>query len=495
MYLFNSFLTIGDLECLSKWKYKVEDNGIMSAAFNPFYNYLAKMIPRNVSPNALSFSGLIMSLIAWYISTFTVSFSYNLNNIMIGIFIALYTILDALDGKHARNTNTSSSLGELVDHFCDCITNVMLTITLCNVYNIEGDERRWAIVFFVQLIFLKQHFDALLGDHKIVFGRFTGPTEALCAIILLIWFEPFLINFNTGKIIEYVICGYALYEFYNFINVFIKYYRASKDFATIFGFGVCLFAQLIKLSISKMSSGYFGSYIENGIIISTLCGDIILAKMANRELHQLVPIMHLITCINYNFSIPLAVIYFVINIWDISNYTNVSILNPTVNVFVCGYYDGFHAGHEESLRKASKLGTNLFVGIHSQEELVLKTKQKNQDPITKNEVIRYDAVKKCKFVTKVLEGCSPYELSEEFIKQNKIHVVGASDEYVKSKTNDFYKTEERITDNLNDYNMSSDENLVYVHSYYLDAYKLKILQIIPRTNGISSTELRVANVK
>lgn len=35
--------------------------------------------------------------------------------------------LDAIDGKQARRTNTSSSLGTLFDHGCDIITGVRLS--------------------------------------------------------------------------------------------------------------------------------------------------------------------------------------------------------------------------------------------------------------------------------------------------------------------------------------------------------------------------------
>jgi phosphatidylglycerophosphate synthase len=38
----------------------------------------------------------------------------------IGLFV--YQSLDAIDGKQARRTNSSSPLGELFDHGCDAIS-------------------------------------------------------------------------------------------------------------------------------------------------------------------------------------------------------------------------------------------------------------------------------------------------------------------------------------------------------------------------------------
>ena len=44
----------------------------------------------------------------------------------IGIFI--YQTLDAIDGKQARRTGTSSPLGEYFDHGCDAITTFLYAV-------------------------------------------------------------------------------------------------------------------------------------------------------------------------------------------------------------------------------------------------------------------------------------------------------------------------------------------------------------------------------
>lgn len=43
----------------------------------------------------------------------------------LGLFI--YQSLDAIDGKQARRTGTSTPLGELFDHGCDSISTGMLS--------------------------------------------------------------------------------------------------------------------------------------------------------------------------------------------------------------------------------------------------------------------------------------------------------------------------------------------------------------------------------
>lgn len=47
----------------------------------------------------------------------------------LGLFI--YQSLDAIDGKQARRTNSSSPLGELFDHGCDSISTIFVALSAC----------------------------------------------------------------------------------------------------------------------------------------------------------------------------------------------------------------------------------------------------------------------------------------------------------------------------------------------------------------------------
>ena len=47
----------------------------------------------------------------------------------VGLFV--YQSLDAIDGKQARRTGSSSPLGELFDHGCDSVSTVFVTMAIC----------------------------------------------------------------------------------------------------------------------------------------------------------------------------------------------------------------------------------------------------------------------------------------------------------------------------------------------------------------------------
>jgi phosphatidylglycerophosphate synthase len=320
------FLSSHDKESLKNWKYKVADHGILSNMFNPIYSFLAELMPPTISPNIISFVGLLFSIYALnhsYTNTFT-------HNCVTSYCILVYMTLDAIDGKHARNTRSSSPLGELIDHFCDCITNVLLTIIFCNVYDIDNNQLRWYYVMMTQVVFLKEHVDAFTRESKIViFGKYNGPTEALCLLCTAIFcrqlFGPIVAAFIGNVIMSMFLCALFTYSIVMIMYRLWTYSIKIYNFETITGVAFCTIIQVAKCIDNKEYGNEFTT-ISNGFILSTLCADIILAKMADRELHPLVPVMHFITLVIPYTEIVFTIVYFVINTIQISKYLNVPIV-------------------------------------------------------------------------------------------------------------------------------------------------------------------------
>eukprot|EP01127_Copromyxa_protea_P007927 TRINITY_DN1803_c0_g1_i2.p1 TRINITY_DN1803_c0_g1~~TRINITY_DN1803_c0_g1_i2.p1 ORF type:complete len:290 (+),score=60.87 TRINITY_DN1803_c0_g1_i2:751-1620(+) len=253
------------------------------------------------------------------------------------------------------------------------------------------------------------------------------------------------------------------------IHAAYKSYKTEREYSTLFGIWVCLACQVCKFYIS----GEHERYIENGIIFSTLTADLIIAKMANRQLHQLIPVFHMAAIVLPVTSLPLALLYFFANVFDIATHMKISVINPVTNVFVCGYYDGLHEGHVASLMKASRFGSKLTVGVHSDEDYYkYKYDSKRDNKIMNKLITRSSAVARLGFVDHVIPACQ-LTITPEFLKEHKIHLVGISDEYV-------YKVDpetKKVLDCHRDYAPVKDS-----------------LVIIPRTEGISSSELRQQNV-
>jgi phosphatidylglycerophosphate synthase len=56
-----------------------------------------------------------------------------------GIAAFLYIHFDALDGKQARRIGSSSPLGQLVDHGCDCMNLIFMIFMFWSVFGLDMD--------------------------------------------------------------------------------------------------------------------------------------------------------------------------------------------------------------------------------------------------------------------------------------------------------------------------------------------------------------------
>ena len=66
----------------------------------------------------------------------------------VGFFI--YQSLDAIDGKQARRTNTSTPLGEFFDHGCDAVSIFFVSVAAMCATGMH--DHPYAILFFILLI-------------------------------------------------------------------------------------------------------------------------------------------------------------------------------------------------------------------------------------------------------------------------------------------------------------------------------------------------------
>jgi phosphatidylglycerophosphate synthase len=109
--------------------------------FQPWWTWLVSTIPLTIAPNFLTIVGLAVNIITSLILIWFSPGKYSIDKCVkrteekifycpadakseapsivyllcaVGLFI--YQSLDAIDGKQARRTNSSSPLGELFDH-------------------------------------------------------------------------------------------------------------------------------------------------------------------------------------------------------------------------------------------------------------------------------------------------------------------------------------------------------------------------------------------
>lgn len=96
----------------------------------------------------------------------------------------IYQTLDACDGKQARRTGSTSTLGELFDHGCDSLSTVFVAISACIAVQL-GD---YSNLMFYQCIaasalFYAAHWQTYVSA-KLRFGKFDVTEAQFCIIAI-----------------------------------------------------------------------------------------------------------------------------------------------------------------------------------------------------------------------------------------------------------------------------------------------------------------------
>ncbi|ARF12415.1 cytidylyltransferase [Klosneuvirus KNV1] len=456
------FLNKVGLENLSRWKYSVEDKSITTEWLTPLWKYLTDLMPKTVAPNVISFVGLLCTILSYYYLDTTSGPMLLLS----ASLIFIYQNLDAIDGMHARKTRNGSPLGELVDHACDNITAVFLILGATVVLDITDPYKQWMIVQTGLLIFMLSHIEAFQRG-VVQFGRYSGPGEVLFVNIFIIllriltnfsWIDKLVISISKyatmlPSVAYLVVLAYTIYRV-----VGLKNHYETRN-GLLIALMIRFISSMIYLNMSIIDTY---TVISHGLVMTILASDLIVSKMAKRELHPLVPVFMMISIPHNILCIALCLVYHVTVLCEISFGLNIPLINVRCNVFCNGVYDLTHLGHMKLFERAASYGNKLIVGVHNDEDV---ESYKRKPVMTHKE--RCDQVKMCRHVDQVVENC-PLNLTKEFIMEHNIHVVVCSEEY----------------DNPDD-------------EYYKVAREMGILQVLPRTNYISTSELirRVQSMK
>ncbi|KAG7319374.1 hypothetical protein KOW79_017848 [Hemibagrus wyckioides] len=125
-------LTRHQLKRLEEHRYSSAGKSLLEPIMQCYWEWLVGCMPPWIAPNLITIIGLATNafttlVLIYYCPTATEQaplWAYLL--CAVGLFI--YQSLDAIDGKQARRTNSSSPLGELFDHGCDSLSTVFVVL-------------------------------------------------------------------------------------------------------------------------------------------------------------------------------------------------------------------------------------------------------------------------------------------------------------------------------------------------------------------------------
>lgn len=181
-------LNLVQLKRLARHKYSVEGESLLDPYMQYFWRWLVEQIPLWWAPNALTVAGLFINgsttfLLMLFCSDAkgqAPSWCYYL--CACGLFA--YQSLDAIDGKQARRTNSTSPLGELLDHGCDAVTILFVVVGACMMAELGSTP--WLLFsecFAAMFVYYAAHWQTYCSGMLHV-GIF-DVTEAQILVILM----------------------------------------------------------------------------------------------------------------------------------------------------------------------------------------------------------------------------------------------------------------------------------------------------------------------
>ncbi|KAF0695090.1 Aste57867_14075 [Aphanomyces stellatus] len=121
------------LEGIAAYKYKAGSYTFLDLQLNHFWNAAVEYLPLWMAPNLVTLSGTIIvavtTALLLYLSPLLNGGAPGWAYILCGVGLFVYQTLDAIDGKQARRTGSSSPLGQLFDHGCDALSALLNTTT------------------------------------------------------------------------------------------------------------------------------------------------------------------------------------------------------------------------------------------------------------------------------------------------------------------------------------------------------------------------------
>nr|XP_031302579.1 choline/ethanolaminephosphotransferase 1-like isoform X1 [Camelus dromedarius]XP_031302580.1 choline/ethanolaminephosphotransferase 1-like isoform X1 [Camelus dromedarius]XP_031302581.1 choline/ethanolaminephosphotransferase 1-like isoform X1 [Camelus dromedarius]XP_031302582.1 choline/ethanolaminephosphotransferase 1-like isoform X1 [Camelus dromedarius]XP_031302843.1 choline/ethanolaminephosphotransferase 1-like isoform X1 [Camelus dromedarius]XP_031302844.1 choline/ethanolaminephosphotra len=175
------------LKRLEEHRYQSAGRSLLEPLMQGYWEWLVGRVPSWIAPNLITIIGLSINicttvLLVFYCPTATEQAPlWAYIACACGLFI--YQSLDAIDGKQARRTNSSSPLGELFDHGCDSLSTVFVVLGTCIAVQL-GTNPDWMFFccFAGTFMFYCAHWQTYVSG-TLRFGIF-DVTESQIIIII-----------------------------------------------------------------------------------------------------------------------------------------------------------------------------------------------------------------------------------------------------------------------------------------------------------------------
>ena len=309
-------LTDKDLENMKNHKYQSTGYTTLDNMMNPFWLKCASYLPYAYTPNMVTVTGLFCQFLSIIlIGFYDLTFSERLPTyvyIFCAFMIFMAQTLDAIDGKHARNTKRSSSLGQLMDHGCDSMDNFLFCIVLSQAYLFGNTIHTLWLQILIQIPFytytLEEHFSGVLRTQINNYGVTEFQFLSMLLLFLSAIFGETLINLEIFGIKLSYICLYSVVVISIGHSIYLiildskglkDAYTKFKPLTTIIAFVV---AEFMTYKMKLYKDKPYLMILLNGFYFSLSTCKLIINNMAKRDIEIfdkdiIVYILGIITCV------------------------------------------------------------------------------------------------------------------------------------------------------------------------------------------------------
>ena len=140
-FLAGKYITEESAKQLNSYQYKGCDRSLMlKYVTNPNYNKIVLMFPLWLAQNVVTLAGLLCAIVSnsvmMYFCPLLDGPAPRWAYVVQAAALISYQALDAMDGKQARRTGSSSALGMLFDHGCDALNATVSSVALCATFQL-----------------------------------------------------------------------------------------------------------------------------------------------------------------------------------------------------------------------------------------------------------------------------------------------------------------------------------------------------------------------
>ena len=228
-YIVGKYLTTEGLENIKNHKYVAGAYSKTDLLMENYWKWWVNFLPMSMAPNTVTLLGFLILLVSYILMALSdmsmTSYPPAWTWFLTAFGMFAFQTLDAVDGKQARRTDSSSPLGQLFDHGLDGISLSTWCLTFVSLFgcglSIEGV---WCMLWTWTPLFSLHLLEYYTGVFEYNIGGVDGTLGVLIGVMFSLFPSIFGRDFYSWKLREMIPFKYIsnLFDLVGISNIFTR---------------------------------------------------------------------------------------------------------------------------------------------------------------------------------------------------------------------------------------------------------------------------------